>query len=543
MWKLVIEDDEGKRTVVHLTRDDYTIGRKDGHAIRLTERNVSRNHAKLIKKQDGGANGSPGYVLSDFESYNGVFVNGLRLVAPQEVQHGDLIQVGDYRVILHDDAATEAESAKELDVEDLKATVVPGRVKRPHSLTGQMLLARPNRLVMLVGPTPGEEYPLDKDRITVGRAEESTISINHNSVSRLHCEIHMLAESRFEIVDKGSSNGVRVNGSDLSRGIVEAGDLIELGDVRFKFVGAGQVFIPNASDSQRTAAISDREAGELLATKAPKPSILPFVLIGLVLGGAAVGAVYVATKMKAPPPTGTQGGGIGSTEPTGTGAIAAEPATASDMDTLSAASRERIGNPEGAYQKIAKFAPDSPARRDEKFAMIADAWADNRIKLAKSDPAQAPQLAAVAQSPDVSARARAEAQSLLAPTPTAVPEVSQKVIPVQTASATSTHDATGPGTSATHKTTATAPTPALTASVTAAKSVNAALAGTVASLVLGKKYQAARNVCFDAIGKGKLFSEPDIKTCRDACKGGPDDNPPFPPDSGCMNSVNNAKRP
>ena len=42
MWKLVIEDDEGKRTVVPLTRDEYTLGRREGNTIRLTERNVSR---------------------------------------------------------------------------------------------------------------------------------------------------------------------------------------------------------------------------------------------------------------------------------------------------------------------------------------------------------------------------------------------------------------------------------------------------------------------------------------------------------------------
>src|SRR3974390_2705015 len=36
MWKLVIEDDEGKRTVVPLSREQYSIGRKDGNTIRLT---------------------------------------------------------------------------------------------------------------------------------------------------------------------------------------------------------------------------------------------------------------------------------------------------------------------------------------------------------------------------------------------------------------------------------------------------------------------------------------------------------------------------
>ena len=51
MWKLVIEDDETKRTSVPLTRDDYTIGRKEGNTIRLTERNVSREHAKIHKRR------------------------------------------------------------------------------------------------------------------------------------------------------------------------------------------------------------------------------------------------------------------------------------------------------------------------------------------------------------------------------------------------------------------------------------------------------------------------------------------------------------
>ena len=42
MYKLIIEDDEGKTTVVPLIRDEITIGRKEGNTIRLTERNVSR---------------------------------------------------------------------------------------------------------------------------------------------------------------------------------------------------------------------------------------------------------------------------------------------------------------------------------------------------------------------------------------------------------------------------------------------------------------------------------------------------------------------
>ena len=44
MFKLSIEDDEGKTTVVPLARDEMTVGRLEGNTIRLTERNVSRKH-------------------------------------------------------------------------------------------------------------------------------------------------------------------------------------------------------------------------------------------------------------------------------------------------------------------------------------------------------------------------------------------------------------------------------------------------------------------------------------------------------------------
>ena len=106
MWKLVIEDDEGKRTVVPLTRDEYTIGRKEGNAIRLTERNVSRDHAKLGRRP-GATKETPIFTLGDLSSYNGVYVNGIRVAQTQPLGHGDLVQIGDYRIILQDDSVVE----------------------------------------------------------------------------------------------------------------------------------------------------------------------------------------------------------------------------------------------------------------------------------------------------------------------------------------------------------------------------------------------------------------------------------------------------
>src|SRR2546423_9899615 len=89
MMKLIIEDDEGRKTVVPVVREEITIGRQDGNTIRLTERNVSRRHARLLKE-----NGS--LVIEDLGSYNGVRVNGEKITGPTKIKEGDLVEIGDY---------------------------------------------------------------------------------------------------------------------------------------------------------------------------------------------------------------------------------------------------------------------------------------------------------------------------------------------------------------------------------------------------------------------------------------------------------------
>ena len=101
MWKLVIKDDEGRQAVVPLKLEEYVLGRKAGSKVRLNERNVSRQHARLHKISDDARHA---FVLEDLNTANGTFVNGTRISAPKSLNHGDLIQVGDYRLVLQNDA-------------------------------------------------------------------------------------------------------------------------------------------------------------------------------------------------------------------------------------------------------------------------------------------------------------------------------------------------------------------------------------------------------------------------------------------------------
>jgi pSer/pThr/pTyr-binding forkhead associated (FHA) protein len=399
MWKLVIEDDEGKRTVVPLTRDDYTIGRKDGNTIRLTERNVSRDHARLAKKVNGAPPEKAAFVLEDLTSYNGVYVNGLRVAAAHELVHGDLVQIGDYRIVLQDDAIADVVAPGAGLTPDAKATLPTGSPSR-----ASLLMERPNRFVMLAGPTPGAEYPLDKDRMTIGRAEEASISVNHNSVSRIHCEVHALGDSRYEIVDKGSSNGVRVNGADLRRGIVEAGDVIELGDVKFKFVGAGQIFRPGATDSQQLAAIADRAADEIVGGKR-SGRVVPLIVFGAVVA-LGIPVAWWLTRSSPPP---SSSGNVASASTTGS----------PDAKALADAKKLCItdGDCDAAHDRLMRDVPaTSSLRTSPDFKAIEARWAASLLDRAQTEPDVAKKRAMldrVAKADTVDAAQRKQAADMI----------------------------------------------------------------------------------------------------------------------------------
>lgn len=95
--KLIIEDDEGRKTVVPLVRERITLGRGSDNAIRLTDRNVSREHAVLLVR-DG-----PRVIIEDLDSFNGILLNGVRIEGAAEIRPGDLVEIGDYGFSLVDD--------------------------------------------------------------------------------------------------------------------------------------------------------------------------------------------------------------------------------------------------------------------------------------------------------------------------------------------------------------------------------------------------------------------------------------------------------
>ena len=392
MWKLSIEDDQGQSTIVQLVRSEYNVGRTEENSIRLTERNISRRHAKLCKQ--GAA-----WFLDDLGSYNGCFVNGLRVVDHHPVNVGDLIQLGDYRL--------------ELIADDGVAVAPPqeARPRRADTLSTTLnLAAQTDRLVMVVGPTPGREYMLAHAQQRVGRGEECDICVNHSSVSRWHADVHYVGSSRYEIIDHDSSNGIRINGVELRRGLLDARDLVELGDIVLKFIPAGQVYRPSPEETQQLAAllgvdVEGPEPGRLERFRVAWGSLSRSTRWGTVLLGLAVVVLLILSQ-------------VSHRKNLTVGADPQLQATQSHQHVLEEAVRllER-GQAVAAHEKLAGIPDSSNLRRDAQFKIIETRWAEELIS--KADAASSSEekralLDTVAQAPTVDALTRRKAADALA---------------------------------------------------------------------------------------------------------------------------------
>src|SRR6478609_5907879 len=319
MFKLVIQDDEGKTTVVPLIRDEITIGRKEGNTIRLTERNVSRRHARILRN-----NGE--VQIEDLGSYNGIRVNNARIAERVSLRISDQVQIGDYKLYLKAEGVEQVDDARTMPIEridqglptetmpavqqvaapaapaaaiaptapaPIPGTPQPNRTQaavadtdpsgRPVATAAQVAaLTAPvgyGKLVVLSSNFAGKEFDLTRPQMIVGRTDENDIVVNHRSISRNHAKVTRDPDTgRYTISDLQSSNGVRVNGQDYGKVELRRGDTVDLGHIRLRFIEPGEDFV-----FARDAVIADvPEAG------GGKKGLWIALALIVLAGGAAV---------------------------------------------------------------------------------------------------------------------------------------------------------------------------------------------------------------------------------------------------------------
>lgn len=82
--------------------------------------------------------------------------------------------------------------------------------------------------------TPGELHKLTRSTNTIGRSIGNDIPLNSSSVSRFHARL-LNNPDGVRLVDLQSTNGCHVNGRRISVQILSEGDLVTIGECRFRF--------------------------------------------------------------------------------------------------------------------------------------------------------------------------------------------------------------------------------------------------------------------------------------------------------------------
>lgn len=383
MWKLCVVDDESNRTVVKLVRGDYSVGRAEDCTIRLTERNISRSHARIYR------DGDDEWTLEDKNSYTGSFVNGERVSGTRALKHGDTIQLGDYRLELMDENQ-QAVDAKALD----------------QALSAAQL---PDRLVIVQGPNVGTVFPLTEQKLLVGRGEECQIALDDASVSRVHVEV-LRTEHGLMILDQGSSNGLRINGADLPSAMLRSGDVVELGDVRLKFVPAG---VEDVVTQPSPAGARGVEAVPVGPPKSAGRGTLAMYGGAVVLLGAVI-ALAVRPSEEAPTVTSVR---VEAAETAEIDSANADRAAQGSSKILEEARALADDNIVMAHRKLSEIPQDSTLRQTEAFRSIEQRWADEILRAAEESPDPEERrslLDTVAKTPEVDAERRLRAASELA---------------------------------------------------------------------------------------------------------------------------------
>jgi pSer/pThr/pTyr-binding forkhead associated (FHA) protein len=80
-----------------------------------------------------------------------------------------------------------------------------------------------------------QEFEVSKREITVGRSHTNDIVIQDEKMSRSHARFEFNARGDVMVIDAGSANGVRVNGTKVYKAVIQPGDVIRMGESQIQY--------------------------------------------------------------------------------------------------------------------------------------------------------------------------------------------------------------------------------------------------------------------------------------------------------------------
>ena len=289
---IIIRRDGVVQQRVTLTHNVTTVGRLEDNHIVLGDGSVSRRHAQIERQGDQ-------FVIRDLGSQNGIWVAGSR-VPQATLQPGVPMTLGVFTLQMEGAGAGAAPPVPEV------AGFAPSRAK----------------LFVADGPMAQQEFSLLQPEVRLGRSSSCEIPVEHDAVSKQHAKIAAQG-GQYVLTDTGSRNGVFVNGQRIDSRVLQHGDEIVIGPVRFLFSETGEYVVPSGAPASVGAAASSPQAipassfpGYAASPAVPKASFFAKVPKVVWIGGglALVLVILLIAIVSGPTKSERSGGKDTSTE-------------------------------------------------------------------------------------------------------------------------------------------------------------------------------------------------------------------------------------
>jgi pSer/pThr/pTyr-binding forkhead associated (FHA) protein len=220
--KMIVSIDEVVIKEVQLTKEKTTLGRRPYNDIVIDNLAVSGEHA-LIQMTGNEV------FLEDLNSTNGTYINA-KAVKKQQLQHGDVVEIGKYRIKLVGDNVVE--NFDKTMIVSTRTPVAPAAAIASSSAYGVAGLGdSPTAQVsnaaikVLSGAAVGREVPLTKIVTTIGKPGVAVAAITKRPQGFV---VHHV---------EGGGNPT-LNGAPIGQDPIQMknGDVIELAGTKMQFV-------------------------------------------------------------------------------------------------------------------------------------------------------------------------------------------------------------------------------------------------------------------------------------------------------------------
>ena len=128
------------------------------------------------------------------------------------------------------------------------------------------------KLILSMDGAVIKEYPLNKERMTIGRKAHNDITIDNLAVSGEHAAIVTILHDSF-LEDLDSTNGLEVNGKPTKKHFLQNNDVIEIGKYKLKYIN-DQITQTSPADFEKTMILRSPVKQATPATGASKPAAM-----------------------------------------------------------------------------------------------------------------------------------------------------------------------------------------------------------------------------------------------------------------------------